>query len=106
MSIFHTGSKCRAPSGLQIGGSSKMRLDGLTVTDTACHRFGRLITLFQFLRAWVGASVAGLIELNAINTSERRKMKTNNWMPSLFTIAASACALGVLQASEHPSVGY
>src|SRR5204863_9400225 len=33
-------------------------------------------------------------------------MKTNKWMPSLFTIAASTCALGVLYAAEHPPLGY
>ena len=33
-------------------------------------------------------------------------MKTNTWMPSLLAIAASVSALGVLQAAEHPPVGY
>ena len=33
-------------------------------------------------------------------------MKTHEWIPFLLAIAASASALGVLQAAEHPPVGY
>jgi len=47
-----------------------------------------------------------LIEFNATEASERHKMKTNPWMPFLLAIATTASALNVLQAAEHPPVGY